>query len=668
MTPDYFLNYRLRLESVKELSATGETGATYQFEYYGSASNSPDYYNLPYRLSAAQDHWGYYNYSYNNTIFPNNPANRTIAPDNCLVWGNQSDQGEYNLFGICQLPSIYGEPLMLASNLVTGGANREPDTEAVKAGTLNKIIYPTGGYTQFDFEPNCIDFTNTTQGSGIRIKQIESSDGNGNKIIKEYTYEPFWGQAAEYYSNPITSPYHTLYYNRITDGSANSLLAAMGVPSNLAYTTPVCVIKIDGASQIKLGIGMDPVYSKVTETIRGGGRTEYQYSNVDNIFEGTNSFSNPITINGISIYDAFTVVFLRTINTYCGQSGYPSVTIPPAGHKGILDFHSFPFSEPISNDWQSRLLTDKKTYREDGFLLSEDAIFYRIETSYAIPGFKVCQLSNYNYLYSKSYTTGGLVKVSQEVNRQYTPQGMVRAVKEYDYTSPFHKQITESRTWNSAGNLLTTHYYYPTEYGNMLSFLKDGNMLLPVDVRTYNGSHLISGVQKKYNLRGQTEIKYLFDSGAYDMVFNSGNPYTFTPYIWNAYDASGLWQTNLDIGGLSTVYLWSYKGQYPVAEIKNATLAEVNAVMFTVFGLANAEALSALDTPNEAKLRDGSLQKALPKALVTTYTYKPLVGIASMTDPRGVMTTYDYDTFNRLKTVKDNKSQPVEGYDYHYKN
>ncbi|GHT59968.1 hypothetical protein AGMMS50239_07850 [Bacteroidia bacterium] len=80
------------------------------------------------------------------------------------------------------------------------------------------------------------------------------------------------------------------------------------------------------------------------------------------------------------------------------------------------------------------------------------------------------------------------------------------------------------------------------------------------------------------------------------------------------------------------------------------------------------DVLSAQTTPNETKLQDGSLQSALPNALVTTYTYKPLVGIKTATDPRKVKITYEYDAFGRLQYIKDNAGKTIENYEYHYKN
>jgi len=53
---------------------------------------------------------------------------------------------------------------------------------------------------------------------------------------------------------------------------------------------------------------------------------------------------------------------------------------------------------------------------------------------------------------------------------------------------------------------------------------------------------------------------------------------------------------------------------------------------------------------------------------ITSYTYDPLIGITSVTDPRGYTMYYGYDAFNRLKTVKDADGNMVSENKYHYKN
>ena len=94
---------RLKLDNITEISASIE-GAKYIFQYNSTG--------LPARLSFAQDHWGYYNGANNSSL----------------------------------LGFIY--------NGVQIGANKEPNPQYTQAGILEKITYPTGGFSQFEFENN----------------------------------------------------------------------------------------------------------------------------------------------------------------------------------------------------------------------------------------------------------------------------------------------------------------------------------------------------------------------------------------------------------------------------------------------------------------------------------------------------------------------------------
>ncbi|MGN7812046.1 hypothetical protein ACTJIW_24050, partial [Flavobacterium sp. 22659] len=62
-----------------------------------------------------------------------------------------------------------------------------------------------------------------------------------------------------------------------------------------------------------------------------------------------------------------------------------------------------------------------------------------------------------------------------------------------------------------------------------------------------------------------------------------------------------------------------------------------------------------------------TLRANLPNAMVTTYTYIPLVGVSTITDPKGQTTTYTYDSFGRLEFVKDNKGNILSENQYNYK-
>jgi YD repeat-containing protein len=116
------------------------------------------------------------------------------------------------------------------------------------------------------------------------------------------------------------------------------------------------------------------------------------------------------------------------------------------------------------------------------------------------------------------------------------------------------------------------------------------------------------------------------------------------------------------------VHLWSYKGQYPIAEINigSYTYDQVVNAAKAVLSVSSLDALSQQTTPNETTLRNGMLQNALPDALVTTYTYKPLIGVWTVTDPHKVVTEYVYDSFGRLQRILvDGKTE--KGFEYNYK-
>ncbi|SEL95277.1 hypothetical protein [Parapedobacter koreensis] len=119
---------RLRLTGVKEIGyANGiavSTKPPYSFTYNTTL--------LPLKSSFAKDFWGYFNGK-------ENPA---LIPDLSFFYYS----------------GYYGQdlPFSLLSNY--NGGNRTPEPDKMVAGLLTKVVYPTGGFTEFTYEPH--DYTN----------------------------------------------------------------------------------------------------------------------------------------------------------------------------------------------------------------------------------------------------------------------------------------------------------------------------------------------------------------------------------------------------------------------------------------------------------------------------------------------------------------------------
>lgn len=111
LTDENSRRYRLKLTSITERFGLEEK-PPYLFEYNNQ--------QLPERLSNSVDHWGYYN--------------------------GQNGSGNQNLVPYMEFQNLFGTITQL------DGANRTPHPEAVKAGLLESIVYPTGGRTEFYYE------------------------------------------------------------------------------------------------------------------------------------------------------------------------------------------------------------------------------------------------------------------------------------------------------------------------------------------------------------------------------------------------------------------------------------------------------------------------------------------------------------------------------------
>ena len=128
-------------------------------------------------------------------------------------------------------------------------------------------------------------------------------------------------------------------------------------------------------------------------------------------------------------------------------------------------------------------------------------------------------------------------------------------------------------------------------------------------------------------------------------------------------DKGNLLEAYVKGSSLKTRYIWDYHKKYPIAKIAGQGNITPASALVTA-------AVNASENGDSQHLRDAlqAIRDALPHAQVTTYTYENLVGITTITDPRGYTTYYDYDAQNRLEFIKDAYGKILSKTTYNYKN
>jgi hypothetical protein len=114
------------------------------------------------------------------------------------------------------------------------------------------------------------------------------------------------------------------------------------------------------------------------------------------------------------------------------------------------------------------------------------------------------------------------------------------------------------------------------------------------------------------------------------------------------------------------VYLPAQNGNYKLTYMKWNGESAANWEYITQDILVTSGVVQPLTIGNASSVID-EVRLYPADAEMKTYSYKPGIGISSMADTNCMATYYEYDSFGRLKHVKDDKRGVVKSFEYHYK-
>lgn len=604
-----FLNYRLKLCSIQELSLDGkEDIPAYKFDYYGDDGDVT--YMLPYRMSPSQDGWGYNNGAYFNTnIFTGNSKDEEFRVNHWYSLLESDHESAY--FESCQLD---------------GGADRSFNNEAIKAAMLKKIVYPLGGSTSFVYGSHSVNNTYGKLGyGGLRIEKIVNEDGVGNKIERQFSYG--------YPTEPTTcglweNYYHTAFHQKVQDGIGvnRELFLAFGISPWLIDKPDVLLVT--SAPLPAYGVESEFCYSHVTEIINEKKRVEYEYMCQSNTYDAAEGANAPYYDMSLLLYDSTNGLIGKQIYSYSGSScELSSVHLP-------------------NREWGRGNLLYKKVYDDNGILYSEDKYDYNIGTLTANVGYVATAVTADIYIISSEYVFSGYSQLKRETHIK----DKVKMEIEYQY--PNHNRVHPSIKImaKSDGKMEKEFYYYPQDYDNIFRTLDLKNIVQPVDVRKYTDEKLVSGIQVNFNEYGQVVDLYKFDGEDGDIPFSSTLPFTFTSYIQKKYNSdTHLLESEYNVKEDKLYsYIWSYNNTYPIARIAQCGKATDNILLFQLRKMFKEKI-----NPNNADFSYLSEKlSTIPHTLSILYKYIPSIGLAETIDSRNVHYLYEYDNFGRLSAKK----------------
>ena len=155
--------------------------------------------------------------------------------------------------------------------------------------------------------------------------------------------------------------------------------------------------------------------------------------------------------------------------------------------------------------------------------------------------------------------------------------------------------------------------------------------------------------------------------------FSKGDNTPEARFRYHAYDEKGNPLEVSKENDMHIVYYWGYDDKYPVIKAENISYSDLNSVVQETTDNFDAllESIGDLTTKTEKNAWKAFCTNlinnpSLSNALITFYTYKPMVGITSETDARGQTIYYTYDSFGRLERICDNDGNIVKENEYNY--
>lgn len=525
-------------------------------------------------------------------------------------------------------------PFIVASGYSFGFSNvsRACDSTKMQACILNKIHYPSKGYTIFEYENHKVGVNKTGVG-GLRIKSIKNFNSNGS-FISSQRYEYNNGTANGVINNgeqPVSRPkgYILTDANTNPDEGENNYDIYQLQKSN----TIIDYDYLFFLSPSPLSVFYTDVKEMQVDSVGNiCGYTRYEYDGAEDV----------------CFHDSPPTYFLD-MSKYRGN----------LLRKRVYDKNSTLIYECKMNyDWIEK--------KEKSILRFEfDLSLYPSPFNYFISGFESVWYDFIKSFYNiPLYPTW--LRMTSKNETYYYSGNSIYTEENYEYDDRI-VQPTVIKIKDSNGKVITTKFEYPFDYPEDPIFkeMMEKDLLPIVGKRELLGDKLVYHEFNKYKL--------FVDYYPYSThIMNNGlNKYVENERI-NQYNWGRPVET-VGKDGVITSYYYGGDIPYPLIVAKNLKYSDLDLFLgmnipgdldengyYNMFGF--------IDENGMKKLTE-ILRKEFPKSMITCYAYRtPHMRLSAEYSTSGRIKYYEYDNENRLKYIKDKNGNIVQKIEYHYSN
>ncbi|NMM48533.1 SH2 domain-containing protein [Marinigracilibium pacificum] len=622
-----FTSKRMYLMELKEYDSKGNFIKSHKFKYH-------DKEILPDRESSkAQDLFGYYN---------GKISNHTMKP---TIYYYPDEQEE--------ILTVFKKNNYLGTEYKVLGSNRSTSFNFIKAGTIKEITYPTGGSTQFEFEPHTfINNDRLITGGGIRIKRIITNDDNNGQRIIDYSYE-----------DPKTG---------LTSGRVNRLpnfgmlcRPYDGSTSILDYLREDLNINISSQSKLGLTSGSYVEYSNIQVKEYGKGTIQYNYFSMEEFPDKSNG--NIYNQKFTNFTDAEIDLFERT--------GYPHL----------------PFT--INSHIRSKLKSIDY-YDEDGTLVKKDTFEYNINNVKNKVINNCVQWDRYdpNQIIENSYSFKSDVILPESEIQILWDKNINKSTisRKLNYYDNVYYQLKESQIIQNENEKIIQYYKYPYDYQNSShqeifnSLVLDNRINNVIETQKWKSNsketllidHKIrlfekfadNILPKKYLER---EISESLKFESFNEIIDPFDPHQTKDFITKdeiiKYDYYSNPITIYNYTGNLTNYYWGFYGNFPTAKLIYSEININDGLEFSISKLNYFKELNESNYKDLNFVNEEIRSKLSNNQFIETYTYHPEYGITSITDTNGKTTFYQYSKEGKLETIRDNNWNILKYFRYKIK-